>query len=105
MLLDRVFQLSKNQTDVRTEIIAGLATFMTMAYVIFVNPAILAKAGMPFDAVLFATCVSAAAATLIMALAANYPFALAPGMGINLYFAYTAVPFIARTSFSPDAYS
>ena len=104
MLLERIFQLTKNQTTVRTEIVAGLATFMTMAYVIFVHPAILADAGMPFDAVLFATCVSAAVATLIMALAANYPFALAPGMGINLYFAYTAVPFIATMLGVTDAW-
>jgi AGZA family xanthine/uracil permease-like MFS transporter len=104
MLLDRIFQLSKNQTTVKTEVVAGLATFMTMAYVIFVHPSILADAGMPFDAVLFATCVSAAVATLIMALAANYPFALAPGMGLNIYFAYTAVPFIASTLGVEDAW-
>ncbi len=103
-MLDRIFQLSKNQTTVKTEVVAGLATFMTMAYVIFVHPSILADAGMPFDAVLFATCVSAAVATLIMALAANYPFALAPGMGLNIYFAYTAVPFIASTLGVEDAW-
>ncbi len=97
MLLDRVFRLRENNTTVRIEVVAGVATFMTMAYVLFVHPAILADAGMPFDAVLFATCVASAVATLIMAFSANYPFALAPGMGLNLYFAYTAVPFIAGT--------
>jgi AGZA family xanthine/uracil permease-like MFS transporter len=104
MNVESLFHLKENQTNVRTEVIAGCTTFMTMAYVIFVHPAILTDAGMPFDAVLFATCVSAAVATLIMALAANYPFALAPGMGLNAYFAYTAVPFIARTLGVGDAW-
>jgi AGZA family xanthine/uracil permease-like MFS transporter len=104
MLVDRIFRLRENNTDVRTEVIAGVVTFMTMAYVLFVHPAILADAGMPFDAVLFATCVATAAATLIMAFGANYPFALAPGMGLNAYFAYTAVPFIARTLGIEDAW-
>jgi AGZA family xanthine/uracil permease-like MFS transporter len=104
MSLDQFFHLRENNTNVRTEVIAGLTTFMTMAYIIFVNPAILADAGIPFDAALFATCVSAAVATLIMALAANYPFALAPGMGLNAYFAYTAVPFIAATLGVADAW-
>jgi AGZA family xanthine/uracil permease-like MFS transporter len=104
MPLERIFRLAEHGTNVRTEVVAGLTTFMTMAYIIFVNPAILADAGIPFDAALFATCVSAAAATLIMALAANYPFALAPGMGLNAYFAYTAVPFIAAASGAEDAW-
>jgi AGZA family xanthine/uracil permease-like MFS transporter len=97
VVLERIFHLKANQTDARTEVVAGVTTFMAMAYIVFVNPGILADAGMPFDAVLFATCVAAAAATLIMGLGANYPFALAPGMGLNAYFAYVAVPFIART--------
>jgi AGZA family xanthine/uracil permease-like MFS transporter len=96
-MLDRIFHLRENNTTVRTELLAGVVTFMTMAYVLFVHPAMLEDAGMPFDAVLFATCVASAIATLIMAFSANYPFALAPGMGLNAYFAYTAVPFIART--------
>ena len=96
-MIERLFRLRENNTDVKTEVVAGLATFMTMAYVIFVHPAILADAGMPFDAVLFATCVSAGIASLVMGFLANYPFALAPGMGLNAYFAYTAVPFIAGT--------
>jgi adenine/guanine/hypoxanthine permease len=85
------FQLPENQTTVRQELLAGLTTFMTMAYVVVVNPRILSEAGMPVEGVLFATCVSAAAATLIMGLWANYPIALAPGMSLNAYFAYSIV--------------
>jgi AGZA family xanthine/uracil permease-like MFS transporter len=103
-LIERLFRLRENQTNVKTEVVAGFATFMTMAYVIFVHPAMLADAGMPFDAVLFATCVSAGIASLVMGLFANYPFALAPGMGLNAYFAYTAVPFIAVTLGVQDAW-
>jgi AGZA family xanthine/uracil permease-like MFS transporter len=104
MLLDRIFRLSENNTNVRTEVVAGLTTFMTMGYVIFVNPGILADAGIPFNAALFATCISAAVATLIMAFSANYPIALAPGMGLNAYFAYTAVPYIASVTGSDQAW-
>ncbi|ADL13566.1 NCS2 family permease [Acetohalobium arabaticum] len=89
--LDRFFKLQENNTTVKTEIIAGLTTFMTMAYIIIVNPMILKDAGMPFEAVMAATVISAAAATLIMGLYANYPFGLAPGMGLNAFFAYTVV--------------
>jgi AGZA family xanthine/uracil permease-like MFS transporter len=90
-LLERVFRLSENQTTVRRELLAGLTTFMTMAYVVVVNPRILSEAGMPVDGVLFATCISAALATLIMGVWANYPIALAPGMSLNAYFAYSIV--------------
>ncbi|MBO8126276.1 MAG: NCS2 family permease [Firmicutes bacterium] len=90
-MLEKLFKLSENKTDVRTEIVAGLTTFMTMAYIIFVNPSIVSATGMPFNAVLMATCFSAALATLFMALLANYPFALAPGMGLNAYFTYSVV--------------
>jgi AGZA family xanthine/uracil permease-like MFS transporter len=90
-LLSRVFQLEENQTTVRRELLAGLTTFMTMAYVVVVNPRILADAGMPVDGVLFATCLSSAIATLIMGLWANYPIALAPGMSLNAYFTYSIV--------------
>jgi adenine/guanine/hypoxanthine permease len=90
-LLERVFHLSENKTTVRTELLAGLTTFMTMAYVVVVNPRILSEAGMPVDGVLFATCVSAALATLVMGLWANYPIALAPGMSLNAYFTYSIV--------------
>ena len=90
-MLERLFELDEHQTNVRTELLAGLTTFLTMAYIIFVNPEILATAGMDRDAVFVATCLAAAAGTLIMGLWANYPIALAPGMGLNAYFAFTVV--------------
>ncbi|MBO8141670.1 MAG: NCS2 family permease [Firmicutes bacterium] len=90
-VLERWFRLRENGTTVRTEVIAGLTTFMTMAYIIFVNPAIVSNAGMPFDGVLVATVIASAVATLLMAFLANYPFALAPGMGLNAYFAFSIV--------------
>ena len=90
-MLDRVFHLAENKTTVRRELLAGLTTFMTMGYVVVVNPRILAEAGMPVEGVLFATCISAALATLIMGLWANYPIALAPGMSLNAYFTYSIV--------------
>ena len=90
-MLQRVFHLDENHTTVRRELLAGLTTFMTMAYIVVVNPQILSEAGMPVEGVLFATCVSAAAATLIMGLWANYPIALAPGMSLNAYFTYSIV--------------
>ncbi len=89
--LERLFKLSENNTTVRTELAAGLTTFLTMAYIIFVNPQILSEAGVPFSGALFATCLSAAVGSLMMGLIANYPFALAPGMGLNAYFTYTVV--------------
>lgn len=88
---ERMFKLEEHGTTVRTEIVAGLTTFLTMAYIIFVNPSILGDAGMPKDAVFVATCLIAALGTGIMALYANYPIALAPGMGLNAYFAYVVV--------------
>ena len=88
-LIERYFKLAENQTSVRQELLGGLTTFMTMAYIIVVNPQILAQAGMPPEGVLFATCISAAAATLVMGLYANYPIALAPGMSLNAYFTYS----------------
>lgn len=89
--LARFFKLEEHQTDVRTEVVAGLTTFLTMAYIVFVNPNILADAGVPHDAVFVATCVAAAIGTAIMGLYANYPIAMAPGMGLNAYFAYSVV--------------
>ena len=89
--LDKFFKLSENNTDVRTELLAGLTTFLTMAYIIFVNPSILGDAGMPKDAVFVATCLAASIGTMIMGLYANYPMALAPGMGLNAYFTYAVV--------------
>jgi adenine/guanine/hypoxanthine permease len=89
--LERYFKLTEHGTNVRTELVAGLTTFLTMAYIIFVNPSILGDAGMPKGAVFVATCVIAALGTTIMGLYANYPIALAPGMGLNAYFAYVVV--------------
>jgi adenine/guanine/hypoxanthine permease len=88
-LLERLFKLSENQTTVRQEFLGGLTTFMTLAYIVVVNPQILSVAGMPADGVLFATCISAAVGTLVMGLAANYPIALAPGLSLNAYFVYS----------------
>ncbi|MGH9742413.1 MAG: solute carrier family 23 protein, partial [Candidatus Acidiferrum sp.] len=90
-MLEDIFHLKENETTARRELLAGLTTFMTMAYVVVVNPRILGDAGMPVEGVLFATCVSAAAATLIMGVWANYPIALAPGMSLNAYFTYSIV--------------
>lgn len=90
-MLERFFQLQAHGTTVRTEVLAGLTTFLTMAYIVFVNPDILAAAGMPRDAVFVATCLAAALGTAIMGLYANYPIALAPGMGLNAYFAFAVV--------------
>jgi AGZA family xanthine/uracil permease-like MFS transporter len=89
--LERMFQLKQHGTDVRTECIAGVTTFLTMVYIVFVNPLILSKAGMDQGAVFVATCLAASISTLIMALYANYPIALAPGMGLNAFFAFTLV--------------
>ena len=89
--LERYFKLTEHGTTVRTEMVAGLTTFLTMAYIIFVNPSILGDAGMPKGAVFVATCLIAALGTTIMGLYANYPIALAPGMGLNAYFAYVVV--------------
>jgi AGZA family xanthine/uracil permease-like MFS transporter len=96
-MLDQVFKLSENKTTVRTEIVAGITTFLTMAYIIFVNPAILAAAKMPFGAVFTATCVAAAIGCMLMAFLANYPIALAPGMGLNAYFAFGVVGGMGHT--------
>jgi AGZA family xanthine/uracil permease-like MFS transporter len=89
--LDKYFRLSEQGTTIRTEVMAGLTTFLTMAYIIVVNPTILSDAGVPFTGALFATCVASAFGSLLMGLTANYPFALAPGMGVNAYFTYTVV--------------
>lgn len=90
-VLEKQFKLRENGSDVKTELMAGVTTFMTMAYIIFVNPTILSAAGMPFGSLMSATCFSAAFATLVMAFFANYPIALAPGMGLNAFFAFTVV--------------
>ena len=90
-LFERVFGLAKAGTDPRTEFVAGLTTFLTMVYIVFVNPQILGNTGMDKGAVFVATCIAAAVSTLVMALYANYPIALAPGMGLNAFFAFTVV--------------
>ena len=90
-LLNNYFKLQESGTTVRTEVMAGLTTFLTMAYIIFVNPSILGDAGVPKDAVFVATCLAAAIGSLMMGLYANYPIGMAPGMGLNAYFAYAVV--------------
>ncbi len=90
-MLEKLFKLKQNQTNLKQEAIAGLTTFMTMAYIIFVNPMMLADAGMDHGAVFVATCLAAAVGCLVMGLMANYPIALAPGMGLNAFFTYTVV--------------
>src|ERR1700679_2405383 len=89
--LERYFGFAAHATDWRTEILAGFTTFITMAYIIFVNPAILSQTGMPLAAVTSATCLCAAFGSILMGATANYPLALAPGMGLNAYFTYTVV--------------
>jgi AGZA family xanthine/uracil permease-like MFS transporter len=90
-MLDTYFKLQENGTNTRTELVAGLTTFLTMAYIIFVNPSILGSAGMPKEAVFVATCLVSALGTLVMGLYANYPIGMAPGMGLNAYFAFAVV--------------
>ncbi|HHU04675.1 MAG TPA: NCS2 family permease [Fastidiosipila sp.] len=90
-MFERLFKLEENKTNIRTELMAGLTTFMTMAYILAVNPQILGDAGMPSGGVLIATALAAALASILMAFFANLPFALAPGMGLNAYFAYVVV--------------
>ncbi len=90
-MLESLFKLSANKTTVRTEIIGGISTFLAMSYIIFVNPSILSQTGMDYGAVFVATCLSAALGSCLMGLIANYPIALAPGMGLNAYFTYSVV--------------
>ncbi|MCG9962893.1 MAG: NCS2 family permease [Shewanella sp.] len=90
-MLEKLFKLKQNQTSLKQEAMAGLTTFMTMAYIIFVNPMMLADAGMDHGAVFVATCLAAAVGCIVMGLMANYPIALAPGMGLNAFFTYTVV--------------
>lgn len=90
-MFEKLFKLKENGTTVRTEMVAGATTFLAMSYIIFLQPAVLAIAGMDFGSVMMATCLSSAIACFVMALAANYPIALAPGMGENFYFVFTVV--------------
>src|ERR1700677_2211882 len=91
LALERRFRFAEHNTTWQTEILAGVTTFVTMAYIIFVNPAILSETGMPLGAVTIATCLCAAFGSIMMGLLANLPLALAPGMGLNAYFTYTVV--------------
>lgn len=88
-MLEKIFKLKEHGTNFRTEIFAGITTFLTMSYIIFVNPSILGNTGMNTDAIFMATCIAAAIGTIVMALAANYPVGMAPGMGLNAFFAFT----------------
>ena len=90
-LLERIFHLKENGTTAKTEIMAGITTFMTMAYILAVNPSIMSITGMDKGAVLTATALAGFIGTMCMAIMANYPFALAPGMGLNAFFAFTVV--------------
>src|SRR5438876_7815816 len=105
-MIEQLFRLSEHKTTVRTEVLAGLTTFLTMAYIIFVQPAVLSgkmfgtDTGLDFGAVTTATCLSAALATAIMALYARYPIAQAPGMGENFFFVFSAIPAAASAGFA-----
>jgi len=90
-MLERLFGLKQHETTVRTEVFAGFTTFLTMAYIVVVNPSILSQAGMPLEAVAAATCLAAGVGSILMGLISNYPLALAPGMGLNAYFTFTVV--------------
>ena len=90
-MLERLFAISERGSSVRTEVLGGVATFLTMAYIVFVNPAILSQAGMPFNAVAVATALAAAVFTLVMGLATNLPFALASGLGLNAIVAFDLI--------------
>ena len=96
-MLERLFQLKAHNTNVRTEMLAGVTTFLTMAYILFVNPSILGETGMDKGAVFVATCLAAAFGSAVMGLIANYPIALAPGMGLNAFFTYTVVMGMGHT--------
>ena len=97
MNLEKLFHLKENHTDVRTEVMAGITTFMTMAYILAVNPSILSASGMDSGAVFTATALASAIATLLMAALSNYPFVLAPGMGLNSFFAVVVTNIVALT--------
>ena len=96
-MFERLFKLSEHGTTVRTEVIAGLTTFLTMSYIIFVNPDILSTTGMDRDAVFVATCLAAALGSMVMATVANWPIGMAPGMGLNAFFAFTVVAALGFT--------
>ena len=90
-MIKKLFRLDENKTTVRTEMVAGITTFMTMAYILVVNPQVLSAAGIPRGGVFMATAIAAVVGTLLMAFLANYPFVLAPSMGLNAFFAFSVV--------------
>jgi AGZA family xanthine/uracil permease-like MFS transporter len=90
-LIERLFKLSEHDTSIKTELMAGLTTFVTMSYIMFLNPIIMSKTGMPFDGLFLATCLGAAIATILMGMYANWPVGLAPGMGLNAFFTFSVV--------------
>ena len=96
-MLERLFQLKAHNTNVRTEILAGITTFLAMAYILFVNPSILGETGMDKGAVFVATCLAAAIGSAIMGIIVNYPIALETGMGLNTFFTYTVVMHMGHT--------
>ena len=96
-MFERLFKLSEHGTNVRTEVLAGITTFLTMSYIIFVNPDILSSTGMDRNAIFVATCLAAALGTFIMAFVANWPIGMAPGMGLNAFFAFTVVATLGYT--------
>ncbi|QQE13015.1 NCS2 family permease [Planctomycetota bacterium] len=98
-MFEKIFKLSENNTNVRIEVVAGITTFLTMAYIIFVQPTMMSHSGIDFGAATMATCLASAGATLLMAFWAKYPIALAPGMGVNAYFAYTLVPALVQAGY------
>ena len=102
-LLDRFFKLTEHRTTIKTELLAGLTTFVTMAYIIFVNPNIMATAGVDHGAAFVATCIGAALGCFLMGLYANWPVGLAPGMGLNAFFTYTVVGEMGSAGRSPWA--
>jgi AGZA family xanthine/uracil permease-like MFS transporter len=104
-MLERLFHLKANNTKVTTELLAGFTTFLTMVYIVAVNPAILGDAGMPVGAVAVATCLAAGFGSILMGLVSNYPLALAPGMGLNAYFTYTVVKGMGCPGRRPSAAS
>lgn len=102
-MIERLFKLRENQTDAKTEAMAGLTSFVTASYIIFVQPAVLGIAGVPFEGALFATCVASAVACLLMGLLANYPIILAPAMGHNFFFAFTVCSALGFGFLWPEA--
>ena len=90
-MIEKFFKITENGTSVKTELLAGLTTFLTMSYILFVNPSILSQSGMEYESVFIATCLAAALGTFLIGVLSNYPMAQAPGMGLNAFFTFTVV--------------